>query len=89
MDQKESASKTSKNPLLRFVFASVATLAILRLGLGVADWRLILAAVMFVCVIFMITWNQNAALRRAKNISESIISKHREDPGARSPQIQP
>ena len=84
MEQKESASKTLTKLLLSFAFISVAALAIMRLGRGFADWRLILAAIMWVCVVSMITWNQTAAIRRAKNLSESIISEHEKEPGARN-----
>jgi len=84
MKQKESASKTLKKLLFSFLLTLVGALAVVRLGRGLTDWRLILAAVMFGCVVLMITWNQDAAMRRAKNISDSIISKHEKEPGARS-----
>jgi hypothetical protein len=83
MDQKESASKTLKKVLLSFAFPLVAALATVRLGRGFANWQLVLANVMFGWVVLMILWNQTAAMRRAKNISESIISKHQNEPGAR------
>jgi hypothetical protein len=82
MDQKESASKTPKGFPFSLLLLLVWALAVARLWRGSHDWRLVLANVMFVCVVLMIAWNQNAAMRRAKNISESIVSKHQKEPGA-------
>jgi hypothetical protein len=84
MEQKETGSKIPKKLLFSFLLSLVGALAVVRLERGFSDWRLILATVMFGCVILMISWNQTAAMRRAKNISESIISKHQKESGAKS-----